>query len=60
MAAYIFEDVIKEIEQIIEKEELFLNRLDEETISTRLNSQNRSMISMYVMPSMRHKNSSGR
>lgn len=43
MAAYIFEDVIKEIEQIIEKEELFLNGLDGETISTRLNSQNRSI-----------------
>ena len=50
MAAYIFEDVIKEIEQIIENEELFLNRLDEETISTRLNSQNRSMTSMHMRP----------
>ncbi|WP_276966608.1 hypothetical protein [Bacteroides graminisolvens] len=50
MAAYIFEDVIKEIEQIIEKEELFLNRLDEATISTRLNSQNRSMTSMHMRP----------
>ena len=50
MAAYIFEDVIKEIEQMIEKEELFLNRLDEATISTRLNSQNRSMTSMHMRP----------
>ena len=50
MAAYIFEDVIKEIEQMIEKEELFLNGLDQATISTRLNSQNRSMISMHMRP----------
>jgi hypothetical protein len=50
MAAYIFEDVIKEIELIIEKEELFLNGLDGETISTRLNSQNRSMISIHMRP----------
>ena len=48
MAAYIFEDVIKEIEQMIEKEELFLNGLDEETISISLCNQMRERIASNI------------
>jgi len=48
MAAYIFEDVIKEIEQMIEKEELFLNGLDEETISISLYNQMRERIASNI------------
>ena len=48
MAAYIFEDVIKEIEQMIEKEEVFLNGLDEETISIGLCNQVRERIASNI------------
>ena len=48
MAAYIFEDVIKEIEQMIEKEEVFLNGLDEEIISIGLCNQVRERIASNI------------
>jgi len=43
MSAFIFSQVTNEIRQIVEVEELFLNSLDQETISSKLNSQNRSI-----------------